>query len=196
MLHHYPTKPVLIAAVIEFAFYRHMQGFIGAMRGLAEADRVQQNAGMLVDFQSCLSREYRAYIELNIAARTDEELRRVFLPLARQHARVWKEEIRRVFPEWGHDSERFELGIQVVRSALDGLLLNREIWDSPRAEANVLATIGAAMLVLRDGGLPAINPAAFEEISARETEDAARMPRREGATVRRKSARGPREPGE
>jgi AcrR family transcriptional regulator len=150
MLHHYTTKQDLIAAVIEYAFYRHMESFSKAIRALSEEDRVQRNAGINVDWEMYSSREYKAYVELNMAARTDAELRKIFLPRARRHDQVWKTELLNVFPEWRHDMKKLELTRRFVRAVLEGMALNRAIWDDPQSDAALLEFVADTVRLVRD----------------------------------------------
>ena len=81
MLHHYATKQELIASVIDYAFYKRMEGFTGRIEALTEKQRVKEHAGIELYWQSLLTREFAATLQLSVAARTDEELR----ALADQH---------------------------------------------------------------------------------------------------------------
>src|SRR5579859_4164701 len=74
MLHHYATKQDLIASVIDYTFYKRMESFIERIKALSEPQRVQEQAGIELYWQSVLTREFAAYLELMVAARTDPEL--------------------------------------------------------------------------------------------------------------------------
>src|SRR2546422_625418 len=45
MLHHYSTKQELIAAVIDYTFYKRMEQFIARISDLSEEARVREQAG-------------------------------------------------------------------------------------------------------------------------------------------------------
>ena len=152
MLHHYPTKRSLLASVIDFAFFRHIEAFIQAIRELSDTQRVERNAGIIVDWQSRFSREYKAYLELNTAARTDEELRDVFLPRAKLHDQLWREELPHIFPEWHDDKARLDMASKFVRAALDGMVLNREIWGE-ESESTLLNVLTQTIFLIRSGAL-------------------------------------------
>jgi AcrR family transcriptional regulator len=154
MLHHYATKQDLISAVIEYAFYKHMEAFSHAIRALTDQERVEKNAGIMVDWKLCASREYKAYVELNIASRTDPELRKLFLPRARRHDEVWKAELLNAFPEWRHDMAKQEFASRYVRSAIEGLALNRAIWDDAEMETALLDFLATTVVMIRDNKLP------------------------------------------
>jgi AcrR family transcriptional regulator len=149
MLHHYRTRQDLIVSTIEYAFYRHLSNFSRLVSGLADSDRANRNHAIAIDWHLCLTREYKAYQELQMASRTNPELRKVFQPRARQHDLVWKEELLKVFPEWRQDMRKLEMGRRFVRSLLDGMSLNREQWKDPSVEWVLLGFIADLMTRIR-----------------------------------------------
>ena len=149
MLHHYPTRQDLIVATIEYAFYRHLTNFSRMVSALAESDRANRNHAIAIDWHLCLTREYRAYQELQMASRTNDELRKVFQPRARHHDLVWKEELLKVFPEWRLDMRKLDIGRRFVKSFLDGMSLNREQWKDPSVEWILLGFIADLMKRIR-----------------------------------------------
>lgn len=149
MLHHYPTKRALIEATVEYAFYKRLRSLFESIQGLSEEERVNRNLGPRMEFQNFQSNEYKAYLELNIAARTDPELREFFLPLARKYDRVWRDEILKIFPEWQGSGELFDRASELTRATLEGLLLNRDIWNDPKAEEEVIEILSTLLSSLR-----------------------------------------------
>ena len=131
MLHHYPTKADLIEAIIAFSFYKRVEMLARGVEQLSESQRTEEFNGVEVLWESFLGREYKAYLELNIAARTDAELRECFTPQARRFARVWREEGVRIFPEWAATPERLVHASDFVEAVLEGLALNMPVWDAP-----------------------------------------------------------------
>lgn len=131
MLHHYPTKGALIAAIIAYCFYRRMQMLTEGVRSLSETQRIHDLAGLEVLWNSYFTPEHRAYLELNIAARTDAEVRAIFVPQARRFSRHWRAGGVRVFPEWASDLDRLGRASDLVEAVLEGLALNHEAWNSP-----------------------------------------------------------------
>ncbi|TAL01933.1 MAG: TetR/AcrR family transcriptional regulator [Rhodospirillaceae bacterium] len=158
MIHHYATKQELIAAVTEYAFYKHMERFSRAIRALSDEERIDRNAGIEADWRVCLSREYKAYFELHVAARTDEELNRIFMPCAIRHDQAWTEELLHVFPEWRDKRDKLILTRKFVRAALAGMVLHHDIWDDPEAESSLLRMIASAVKQIREGDLAASSP--------------------------------------
>ena len=150
MLHHYATKQELISAVIDYTFYKRMESFLGRIKALSEVERIEEHAGIELYWQSLLTREYAAYLELTMASRTDAELREIFLPKARRYDRVEREAVLGVFPEWQANIERYELAMDYCIAAMEGLLLNRDIWDNRERRVRLRAFISRTLLNLRD----------------------------------------------
>jgi AcrR family transcriptional regulator len=153
MLHHYSTKQELIESVTDYAFYRHLEQFMAAVRELPEIERTRDNIGILIDWRLYLSREYSAYLELTVAARTDDELRATFVPKARRHDEVWREELLHVFPEWAADPERLSRSRRLVQAVMSGMVLNREVWDDQIMERSLLAFLATTLVKVREGEL-------------------------------------------
>lgn len=153
MLHHYATKQELIESVIDYAFFRHMENFSAAVKSLTEEERTRDNAGVLSDWSVYLSREYKAYLELNVAARTDEDLRATFIPKAQRHDRVWRDELLRTFPEWSSNMELLNRSRRFVQAVMSGMVLNRDIWDDPSMEMTLLTFLSSILLKVRDGDM-------------------------------------------
>jgi AcrR family transcriptional regulator len=153
MLHHYATKQELIAAVIDYTFYKRMEQFVARIGELSEDARIREQAGIELYWQSVLSREFAAYLELSMAARTDEELREIFLPKARRFVRIEREKVLAAFPEWQDKPELYELCMDYCIAAMEGLLLNRDVWESEERKVLLRALISQTILALRDGRL-------------------------------------------
>jgi AcrR family transcriptional regulator len=139
MLHHYPTKGALIEAIIAYCFYKRMQMLTDGVRNISEMQRVQEFAGLEILWRSFFTREHRAYLELNIAARTDPEVRESFTPQARRFSRIWRENGVATFPEWAGDPERLARASDLTEAVLEGLALNSELWESKERTERVRA---------------------------------------------------------
>ncbi|MFX8453564.1 hypothetical protein ABTL48_21460, partial [Acinetobacter baumannii] len=76
----------LVAAVIDHVFYERMRLFLeDYLRELArDSDEDVLAIATAAHWRSVQGREYAAYLELAVAARTDAELDRVFAPAAQR----------------------------------------------------------------------------------------------------------------
>ncbi|MNF76166.1 hypothetical protein D3C84_582720 [compost metagenome] len=128
-------------AVIEYAFYQHMKAFSHAVSALQDEERMDRNSAIAIDWQLCQGREFQAYLELRVASRTNSELRAIFLPRARHHDLVWKEELLKVFPEWRDDMRKLDLTRRLTRALLEGLTMSRDLWKDPTTEWMLLGFI-------------------------------------------------------
>ena len=152
MLHHYATKQDLIASVIDYTVYKRMEVFLEGIRALKDSARIDEMAGIEISFQSMLTREFAAYLELAIAARTDADLAEIFLPKARRFDQTELAEIIRAFPEWAENPDGYALAMDYANAALEGLVINRDIW--PEREQRVLCQfVGKTIAMLRRGEL-------------------------------------------
>lgn len=139
MLHHYPTKSDLIRSIIAYSFYKRSLMMVEGVNKMSESSRVEEFSGLRILWESFSTRDFRAYLELNIASRTDGEVRDVFLPQARRFGQAWRDEGMELFPEWAGFPERLSLANDFVESMMEGLALNVEVWDAPDRVERMLA---------------------------------------------------------
>ena len=152
MLHHYATKQDLIASVIDYTVYKRMEMFLEGIRTLKDSARIHEMAGIELSWKSMLTREFAAYLELAIAARTDPDLAEIFLPKARRYDQTELAEIVRAFPEWADDPDGYALAMDYASAALEGLVINRDVWDETE-QANLARLVGRTIAMLRRGEL-------------------------------------------
>ncbi len=152
MLHHYATKQDLIASVIDYTVYKRWEIFLDGIRALKDPARIQKMAGIEISWNSLQTPEYAAYLELAIAARTDPNLAKIFLPRARRLDQTALAETIRAFPEWAHDLEGYALAMDYATATLSGLLINRDTWPES-SQREVRAFLGKTIAMLRHGDL-------------------------------------------
>lgn len=152
MLHHYTSKLDLMAAVTEYAFYRRMEVFLDRIRELSDDERKVRQAGIRVSFTISQTAEYKAFLELHIASRTDPDLRGIFLERANLFDRVWRDEIKKAFPEWSEDP-RLALLDDFVWVVIDGLALNVDIWADQARVDRLLDFVSHTVRAVQDGRL-------------------------------------------
>lgn len=134
--HHFPTRVELVAAVVEQVFYERMRLFLddylAAIAGGSEADVVTVAAA--AHWRSVQTRQYAAYLELAVAARTDRELDAFFAPAVRRYDEVWTGEMIESFPQWRDRWERMKLASDFVNVLHMGLLLQQPVFGDARIE--------------------------------------------------------------
>lgn len=151
MLHHYATKLELISAVIDYAFFRHIEDFSTAVRGLSEEERTRKNVGITIDWATYNTREYKAYLELNNAARTDKELGELFVDKAQRHDRYWRQELIENFPEWAAQPELLDLSRRLTQAIMSGILINQDVWQEPETVKSLLGFLSNLLIEVREG---------------------------------------------
>ena len=136
MHHHFPARLDLVSAVIDHVFYERMRLYLSDhLQGLAGKDHLDIVAiATAAHWRSVQTREYAAYLELAVAARTDAELDLIFAPAARRYDEVWISEMSEAFPFW---RDRWTQMLRVndfVIAAHMGLLLQRSVVGHERTE--------------------------------------------------------------
>ncbi|MDE2404868.1 MAG: TetR/AcrR family transcriptional regulator [Sphingomonadales bacterium] len=137
MHHHFPTRLELVAAVVEHVFYQRMRRFLddyfAALKERGEELMIE--IACEAHWQSVQTREYAAYLELLVAARSDAELAALFQPAARQYDEVWTREMIEAFPQWERHWQDLKLASDFTQVLHMGLLLHRTPFaDEARRE--------------------------------------------------------------
>jgi AcrR family transcriptional regulator len=152
MHHHFPTRMELVSAVVEHVFYERMrlflEDYLSEMAGGSEADLLKIATD--AHWRSVQTREYSAYLELAVAARTDAELDHFFGPVARRFDEVWIGEMIESFPQWRHQWEQMKLASDFVSVIHVGLLLERPVYGEERI-ARLHAVTGEMLRLIYAG---------------------------------------------
>lgn len=136
MHHHFATRIELVAAVVDHIFYQRIRLFLDdylaamAQRGDEELIDLATQA----HWRSVQTREYAAYLELAVAARTDPELNAAFEPAARRYDEVWTAEMIESFPQWRDQWNAMKLGSDFAIAVHSGLLLHRPVFGQDRID--------------------------------------------------------------
>ena len=151
--HHFSNRMQLVAAVVEFTFYRRMELFLDLYNRSAkpsDPDRAIRAAALLF-WKTLRTREYAAYIELALASRTDEEVKRHFLETSQRFDRVWTEQMSAMFPHW---REPLRIVTDFALSAYTGLIIQQGVLGTGRRSAKVRELITTVITKLQRGELP------------------------------------------
>ena len=136
MHHHFPTRMDLVAAVVDHVFYERMRLFLeDYLSNLARSSEAEMlEIAAAAHWRSVHSREYSAYLELAVAARTDAELDQFFGPVARRYDEVWIAEMIESFPQWRDQWEQMKLASDFVSIVHMGMLLQQPVYGDARAK--------------------------------------------------------------
>ena len=128
-IHHFPTKAALLASAVDHLYsalsdqYEHAFGRSDG--ALPDSERFRK--GLRVLWSIYKQHDYTAVLELNMAARTDAELRARLRSVAARHRDLALDAATRYFPSIG--PERSRALIEAIHAALSGLLLQRNVAD-------------------------------------------------------------------
>lgn len=124
-VHHFPTKQDLVLAAIEHLLERRLQEFRSTFASLEPADRTLT---VVLDLLWSYHRAdtFAAWLELAVAARTDDHLRRPFLEMERRFAENVAETFVTFHPS-SPDPRFSELAVEFAFTVLQGLALKRSL---------------------------------------------------------------------
>ena len=126
MLHHFPTRFHLIRGAVEHLNARRLAEFERAeIRVQKNVTHTQIEQGIEAYWKTLSSRWFVIFHELQVASRTDVELRRILVPAIRNFDERWLELSSRVFPDLSH-SRNFMLGNFITVFLLEGMAINQQ----------------------------------------------------------------------
>ena len=127
MLHHFPTRSELIRAAVEHLHNRRLAAY--------EATENQVQAGALysrieegidVYWEHLNSPESVVFLELKVAARTDEELAKVLKPAIESMSVAWVAASKRIFPDLAL-SEAFDRANLLTGFMMEGMAMSNTV---------------------------------------------------------------------
>ena len=139
-IHHFPTKASLLAAAVDHLYDQVSSSYELAFgrteRDTSDAQRVR--SGLRTLWSIFRAPDYSAVVELNVAARTDAELRERLREVARRHRGLALDAAARHFALPA--AVAFVL-IEGTHAALMGLLLRRNIELDDASDAAVIRVL-------------------------------------------------------
>ena len=124
MLHHFPTRFELIRAAVEHLHNRRLADYEAAenhVQAGALYSRVEE--GIDAYWEQLNSPDSVVFLELKVAARTDEELAKVLKPVIESMSAAWIETSMRVFPDLAL-SEAFNRANLLTGFMMDGMAMS------------------------------------------------------------------------
>lgn len=143
MHHHFATRIDLVGAVVDHIFYQRMRLFLDEYLAMMAQRRGEELIDLATEahWRSVQTREYAAYLELAVAARTDAELNLAFEPAARRYDEVWTAEMIESFPQWRDQWEAMKQGSDFAIAVHSGLLLHGPVFGPERIAQVLRMTI-------------------------------------------------------
>lgn len=132
MHHHFQTRMELVSAVVDHVVYHRMRTFLADYFDTVARRTDEPMIELACDahWRSVQTRDYAAWLELALAARTDAELATIFEPAARRYDAVWTSEMIEAFPQWRDDWENLKLAHDFTSAMHAGMLLHQPIFAS------------------------------------------------------------------
>lgn len=151
MHHHYANRLELVAALIEHILYRRMQHFLEEYPGIPHDDTAEFSLEHATElyWRILQRREFMAYLELAMAARTDPELERELIPAVQRFDTIWFNEMAEAFPQWGDRIQAMKLASDMTQAAHLGLMLNGAVMGNERRDAVRAAIVHAVDMIFR-----------------------------------------------
>ncbi|UAB79320.1 TetR/AcrR family transcriptional regulator [Erythrobacter sp. SCSIO 43205] len=139
MHHHFANRSELVAALIDFVQHRRLEFFLseylGSLRDAEPKEAIQLATDL--HWQSVLTPEYSAYLELAMAARTDADLAAVLVPATKAFDKEWMDKMEDAFPQWDGRHEALHLASDFAAALHLGLLINRPFLGNPERRSAV-----------------------------------------------------------
>jgi AcrR family transcriptional regulator len=152
MVHHYATRMDIISAVTDHIFLRLLERVYDEVEAYANKENITHAESANIHWSVLSSDEYLAYLELKIAARTDEELRDNFDPKAIAFDALWLDRATTLLPHWQGNKEGVRLAWNFGRATLEGLKINERIV-SKEAERKLVREKLIAFMIMMESGM-------------------------------------------
>lgn len=136
MHHHFPTRMELVSAVVDHVVYHRMRTFLADYFDAVSRRTDEPMIELACDahWRSVQTRDYAAWLEMAVAARTDAELAAIFEPAARRYDAIWASEMIEAFPQWREDWDNLKLAHDFTSAMHAGMLLHKPIFDDTRID--------------------------------------------------------------
>jgi AcrR family transcriptional regulator len=121
MLYHFPSRRELVEALVWHLTRRRVEMYEEAVSGIPHDCGFRARAVDLA-WESLETPEYAAFVELSLAARTEEELAEVMPPALAAFETARRAAAKRIFPDGMIGRDDLDLGRDVVRYLSEGVM--------------------------------------------------------------------------
>lgn len=135
-VHHFPTKDDLVLAAVEHLLLRRVEEFAAAFEQL-DPDARTHAAALELLWTHCFGSSFEAWLELAVAARTDDLLRGHLVEVEKRFWEAAVESFRSLFPE-AADETFARVGLRLTFAVLDGMAVGRLVAVDPAELREVL----------------------------------------------------------
>jgi AcrR family transcriptional regulator len=132
MHHHFTNRNELLSGLIDHVLHRRLERFladyVAQIEGSHRSDAVA--VATEVHWNSLKTPEFTAYLELMMAARTDQQLADLLIPATKAFENEWMSEMKRAMPQQSDHPEAMLLANDLAAAMHLGLLLNSPFIDN------------------------------------------------------------------
>jgi AcrR family transcriptional regulator len=124
MLHHFPSRIDLVRAAVVHLNQKRLQLYtMQELKIQEDAEHTQISEGIKAFWEQLKTPLYTVFHELQVAARTDDDLKGVLEQTGREFDRAWLQATENVFPDLAL-SEEFIMANRVSKYLLEGMVAN------------------------------------------------------------------------
>jgi len=150
MLHHFPQRSDLIHAAVLFLHKKRLELFHEQLTRINfDAKYSQLGEGIDSFWGQLKSPLFTIFCELQLAARTDAELKSVLGPATREYQRSWLNMAVSIFPDFAL-SEKFMMANRITVFLLEGMAMDRAIEGEAKREEIAEQVISWLKTALRE----------------------------------------------
>lgn len=118
MMYHFENGAALQYAAAQELHERRLRAHVERAKAV---DHDQTRTMVRKTWEQFNDANFIAYLELAMAARTDQDLARVLVPLQREYADRWRREAVSLYPDWQSAPELFDFTLTLTQVTLHGL---------------------------------------------------------------------------
>lgn len=137
MLHHFPKKLDLLAALVRHIFERRSMEFTSELAKPLDTDRSDEMRALDIYWEQSENDSFLALIELSVAARTDDQLAAAFTPVIQKALQDAYSDRVALFPDWDGHTAAFETAADIVRCIVLGATVAHDIRTSKERRERV-----------------------------------------------------------
>ena len=152
-LHQFPTKVELVTSAVEHLFERRRAEFVEAF-ALIPADSHRATAAIDLLWSMVQGPTFDAWLELVVAARTDDELRPAVASMTERLGATIEETFRALFPPPPTPDPFYDVAPRFAFALLDGLALHRIDATDPARITQVLDALKLVALLVMPDAMP------------------------------------------
>jgi AcrR family transcriptional regulator len=158
MLYHFGSRADLIAAIVQHVTRRRLSMYHEAMSKIPHDEHFLDTA-IDIAWDQLKTPEFFAFTELSLAARTDTQLAKTFIPAMAAYDKERKQAALELFPEEDMSGVEFDLRRDIVRFLIEGIAQQNGITYNQRERKHALKAF-LKILISTPSGLTLVCEAA------------------------------------